>query len=76
MFSLMDIFVFCLAIVLKKARMIKKGNLDANVMNGALTDTLIVQSEDLVQVIAKVGCLCFTQFGSSDSTFGSKLMKK
>lgn len=41
------------AIVLKKARMIKKGNLDANVLNGTLIETLIVHSEDLVQVVAK-----------------------
>ncbi|KAL8033574.1 hypothetical protein ABFX02_13G168100 [Erythranthe guttata] len=41
------------AVVLKKARMIKKGNLDANVVNGALIETLVVPSEDLVQVVAK-----------------------
>ncbi|KAL1556010.1 hypothetical protein AAHA92_11681 [Salvia divinorum] len=41
------------AIVLKKARMIKKGRLDGNVVNGTLIETLIVQFEDLVQVVAK-----------------------
>ncbi|KAH6778498.1 hypothetical protein C2S51_009810 [Perilla frutescens var. frutescens] len=41
------------AIVLKKAKMIKKGNLDTNVGNGTLIETLIVHSEDLVQVVAK-----------------------
>ncbi|KAL7087908.1 hypothetical protein ACP275_13G096900 [Erythranthe tilingii] len=41
------------AVVLKKAKMIKKGNLDANVVNGALIETLVVPSEDLVQVVAK-----------------------
>ncbi|KAL2496137.1 hypothetical protein Fot_39894 [Forsythia ovata] len=41
------------AIVLKEARMIKKGNRGTNVMNGSLIETLIVQSEDLVQVVAK-----------------------
>ncbi|KAL7130979.1 hypothetical protein ABFS83_13G168100 [Erythranthe nasuta] len=41
------------AVVLKKARMIRKGNLDANVVNGALIETLVVPSEDLVQVVAK-----------------------
>lgn len=41
------------AIVLKKARMIKKGNQDTNVVNGTLIETLIVRSEDLVQVVAK-----------------------
>ncbi|PIM99291.1 hypothetical protein CDL12_28216 [Handroanthus impetiginosus] len=40
-------------IVLKKARMIKKGYLDANVVMGNLIETLIVSSEDLVQVVAK-----------------------
>ncbi|KAK6149296.1 hypothetical protein DH2020_016821 [Rehmannia glutinosa] len=43
------------AIALKKARMIKKGTLDANVVNGTLIETLIVRSEDLVQVVAKAG---------------------
>lgn len=33
--------------------MIKKGNRGTNVMNGSLIETLIVQSEDLVQVVAK-----------------------
>ncbi|KAL6520825.1 hypothetical protein OROHE_017006 [Orobanche hederae] len=41
------------AIVLKKAKMIKKGNLEANVVNGTLIDTLIVGSEDLAQIVAK-----------------------
>ncbi|XP_051152173.1 uncharacterized protein LOC127266094 isoform X3 [Andrographis paniculata] len=41
------------AIVLKKARMVEKGNLDDSVMDGALIETLIVQSKDLVQVVAK-----------------------
>lgn len=50
--------------MLKKARMIKKGNLDANVLNGTLIETLIVHSEDLVQVVAKAGCLCFPRFSS------------
>ncbi|GER54173.1 spermidine/putrescine import ATP-binding protein PotA [Striga asiatica] len=37
------------AIVLKKATMIKKGDLDANVVNGTLIETLVVRSKDLVQ---------------------------
>lgn len=45
--------MFGVAIVLKKARMTKKGNLDANVVNGGVIETLIVLSEDLVQVVAK-----------------------
>ncbi|KAL7217968.1 hypothetical protein ACSBR2_011233 [Camellia fascicularis] len=40
-------------IVLKKARMIKKGNCDANVVSGDLIETLVVISEHLVQVVAK-----------------------
>lgn len=39
--------------MLKKARMIKKGNLVANIASGVLIETLIVLSEDLVQVVAK-----------------------
>ncbi|XP_052207692.1 uncharacterized protein LOC127811662 isoform X2 [Diospyros lotus] len=41
------------SIVLKEARMTKKGNSDANVASGELIETLVVQSEDLVQVVAK-----------------------
>lgn len=33
--------------------MIKKGNRDANVANKGMIETLIVQSEDLVQVVSK-----------------------
>ncbi|XP_034214275.1 uncharacterized protein LOC117626614 isoform X3 [Prunus dulcis] len=40
-------------IVLKKARMTKKGKSDANVGNGTLIDTLVILSGDLVQVVAK-----------------------
>ncbi|KAM1041728.1 hypothetical protein TB2_030423 [Malus domestica] len=39
-------------IVLKKARMTKKGKSDANVGNGALIETLVIRSSDLVQVVA------------------------
>lgn len=45
------------AVVLKNARMIKKGNRASNVANGSMIETLIVQSEDLVQVVAKA-CPC------------------
>ncbi|THG12207.1 hypothetical protein TEA_000565 [Camellia sinensis var. sinensis] len=37
-------------VVLKKARMTKKGNCDANVASGDVIETLVVISEDLVQV--------------------------
>ncbi|KAM5585634.1 hypothetical protein ABKV19_004831 [Rosa sericea] len=40
-------------IVLKKARMTKKGKTDANVANGELIDTLVILSGDLVQVVTK-----------------------
>ncbi|XP_027064216.1 uncharacterized protein [Coffea arabica] len=40
-------------IVLKKARMIKKGNRQTNLADGSLIETLIILSEDLVQVVAK-----------------------
>ncbi|KAF5948832.1 uncharacterized protein LOC114277075 [Camellia sinensis] len=40
-------------VVLKKARMTKKGNCDANVASGDVIETLVVISEDLVQVVAK-----------------------
>ncbi|KAK3027951.1 hypothetical protein RJ639_039418 [Escallonia herrerae] len=41
------------AIVLKRARMTKKGNRDTNIANGDIIETLVVLSEDLVQVVAK-----------------------
>lgn len=41
------------AIVLKNARMIKKGNRGVNITNGRLIETLVILSEDLVQVVAK-----------------------
>ncbi|KAK6946895.1 Ataxin 2, SM domain [Dillenia turbinata] len=39
-------------VVLKKAKMIKKGKSDANVADGGLVETLVVLSGDLVQIIA------------------------
>ncbi|PWA51611.1 hypothetical protein CTI12_AA460900 [Artemisia annua] len=41
------------AIVLKRARMTKKGKCSSNVANEEVIATLIIQSEDLVQVVAK-----------------------
>ncbi|KAF3453475.1 hypothetical protein FNV43_RR03915 [Rhamnella rubrinervis] len=40
-------------IVLKKARMTKKGRRNANITNVGLIDTLVILSGDLVQVVAK-----------------------
>ena len=51
-----------LGIVLKKARMTKKGKSDANVANGELIDTLVIRSGDLVQVVTKV-CVLWNSFG-------------
>lgn len=44
--------------------MIKKGRLEGNVVNGTVVETLLVQFEDLVQVVAKAGCLCVSAFWS------------
>lgn len=52
--DLLSQFLSCLGIVLKKARMTKKGKSDANVGNGALIETLVICSSDLVQVVAMV----------------------
>jgi len=41
-------------IVLKKARMTKKGKDNTNVENEGFVDTLVILSSDLVQVVAKV----------------------
>lgn len=46
---------------MKKARMIKKGNRQTNLADGSLIETLIILSEDLVQVVAKV---CHSPFFS------------
>ncbi|XP_077253940.1 uncharacterized protein LOC143892909 isoform X2 [Tasmannia lanceolata] len=40
-------------IVLKKARMTKKGKNNSNLTSGALVDTLVVISQDLVQIVVK-----------------------
>ncbi|KAL5735978.1 hypothetical protein ACOSQ2_030766 [Xanthoceras sorbifolium] len=40
-------------IVLKNAKMTKKGKSNANVANGAVIETLVILSGDLVQVVAK-----------------------
>ncbi|KAL9444457.1 hypothetical protein AB3S75_017614 [Citrus x aurantiifolia] len=40
-------------IVLKKAKMTKKGKSNANVANGTVIETLVILSADLVQVVAK-----------------------
>ncbi|XP_062076658.1 polyadenylate-binding protein-interacting protein 3 isoform X2 [Humulus lupulus] len=40
-------------IVLKKARMTKKGQGNSNIVNGEVIDTLVILSGDLVQVVAK-----------------------
>ncbi|KAH9651677.1 SM-ATX domain-containing protein [Citrus sinensis] len=40
-------------IVLKKAKMSKKGKSNANVANGTVIETLVILSADLVQVVAK-----------------------
>lgn len=57
--------MFGAAIVLKRARMTKKGNRGANVANGGVIETLIVLSEDLVQVVAKACHFTFSCFGST-----------
>ncbi|KAK1440059.1 hypothetical protein QVD17_05884 [Tagetes erecta] len=41
------------AIVLKRAKMVKKGSCNSNVANEDVIGTLIIQSKDLVQVVAK-----------------------
>ncbi|EPS64748.1 hypothetical protein M569_10033 [Genlisea aurea] len=43
-------------IVLKKARIAKKGNLLTNIVDDTALDTLVIGSETLVQIVAKAGC--------------------
>lgn len=40
--------------MLKNARMTRKGSRGVNITNGRLIETLIILSEDLVQVVGKV----------------------
>ncbi|KAL9383130.1 hypothetical protein Peur_023453 [Populus x canadensis] len=40
-------------VVLKEARLTKKGKSDANVANGSVIETLVILSTDVVQVVAK-----------------------
>lgn len=47
-------FSIGVAIVLKRAKMVKKGSCNSNVANEDVIGTLIIQSKDLVQVVAKV----------------------
>lgn len=48
----------CVGIVLKEARLTKKGKSSTNVVNGSVIETLVILSADIVQVVAKV-CSCF-----------------
>ncbi|MFS7984831.1 putative ataxin 2, SM domain-containing protein [Helianthus anomalus] len=41
------------AIVLKRAKMTKKGRCNSNVANKDVIETLVIQSDDLVQIVAK-----------------------
>ena len=50
--------MFFLGIVLKKARMIKKGKCNSNIAKGEVIDTLVILSGDFVQLVAKVTDLC------------------
>jgi len=43
-----------LGVIVKKARMTKKGRSNSNVASGCMVETLVILAEDLVQVIAKV----------------------
>lgn len=45
--------------MLKKARKIANGEGHSNLPMGSFVDTLVVQPDDLVQVIAKVGLINF-----------------
>ncbi|KAJ0846899.1 putative ataxin 2, SM domain-containing protein [Helianthus annuus] len=59
------------AIVLKRAKMTKKGSCNSNVANEEVIRTLIIQSEDLVQVVAKkvtIPADGFAGHGTGDET--------
>ncbi|KAI7757776.1 hypothetical protein M8C21_027945 [Ambrosia artemisiifolia] len=59
------------AIVLKRAKMTKKGSCNSNVANEEVIGTLIIQSEDLVQVVAKkvsIPADGFAGHGTGDET--------
>lgn len=47
-------FLFCLGIVLKNARITKKGKSKANVASGSVVETLVITSSNIVQIVAEV----------------------
>lgn len=55
------LYVICLlslGIVLKNARMTKKGKSKANVASGSVVETLVITSSNIVQIVAEV-CVIF-----------------
>lgn len=50
----MCVLLFCLGIVLKNAKMTKKGKSKANVASGSVVETLVIMSPNIVQVVAEV----------------------
>lgn len=46
--------LFCIGVVLKMAKMARRGINAENLVGGAIIDTLVILPEDLVQVVAKV----------------------
>ncbi|MCJ1888565.1 hypothetical protein LNN38_27245, partial [Pseudomonas sp. LA21] len=47
-------YLLGVGVVLKEARLTKKGKSDANVANGSVIEALVILSTDIVQVVAKV----------------------
>ncbi|XP_074348178.1 uncharacterized protein LOC141686960 isoform X2 [Apium graveolens] len=56
------------SIILKKARMVKKGNRVANVGNKGVIETLVIKAQDLVQVVSK-GVLHSEDGGSGNASW-------
>ena len=55
-------FLFCLGIVLKNAKMTKKGKSKANVASGSVVETLVIMSPNIVLVVAEVCPFLFSYF--------------
>lgn len=51
-----------LGIVLKKAKITKKGTSKSNVASGSVVETLVVLSSNIVQIVAEVFFLCLLTF--------------
>jgi len=56
-----------LGIVLKNAKLTKKGRSKSNVESGKIVETLVILSSNIVQIVAEVGLFFYGDFTCRDS---------